>query len=76
MKYFAIGASSHKQINGKIRSCIYLNILANHHENDRDELIIWYIPDEYEKVRQDINPNGIVSQYTYNQLSESSGANI
>ena len=26
------------------------------------------------KVRQDVVPNGIVSQYTYNQLSQTSGA--
>ena len=51
-----------------------INILADEHKQDWNKLIVWDIPDQYIKVRQDMIPNGIVSQYTYNQLSESSGA--
>ena len=51
-----------------------INTLAEEHKNDWDKLVKWDIPDQYEKVRQDVIPNGIVSQYTYGQLSESSGA--
>eukprot|EP01084_Bolivina_argentea_P070308 127823_1 len=51
-----------------------LNTLSNKHTTDWDKLIKWNIPDQYPIVRQDVIPNGIVSQYTYNQLSESSGA--
>ena len=50
-----------------------LDILANENTNDWDKLIKWDIPDKYVKARQDIIPNGIVSQYSYQQLSESSG---
>ena len=50
------------------------NTLANEYKNDWIKLIKWNIPDEYAKVRQDVIPNGIVSQYTYDQLSESSEA--
>eukprot|EP01084_Bolivina_argentea_P070309 127824_1 len=51
-----------------------LNVLVDEHKDDWSKLIKWDIPDQYEKVRQDLIPNGIVSAYTYNQLSESSGA--
>ena len=51
-----------------------IKILADEHKTDWNKLIKWDIPDQYVKVRQDMVPNGIVSQYTYNQLSESSGA--
>ena len=36
--------------------------------NDCDKLIKWEICYQYEKVRQDMIPNGIISQYTYNQI--------
>ena len=51
-----------------------INTLADDYKEDWNKLIKWDIPDSYLKVRQDVVPNGIVSQYTYNQLSESSGA--
>eukprot|EP01084_Bolivina_argentea_P082326 149065_1 len=51
-----------------------LNALSNENKNDWIKLTQWDIPIKYEKVRQDVIPNGIVSRYTYNELSESSGA--
>ena len=51
-----------------------LNALADESRDDWNKLIEYNLPDQYPKVRQDVIPNGIVSQYTYNQLSESSGA--
>ena len=51
-----------------------INVLADEHKEDWGKLIKWNMPKKYERVRQDIIPNGIVSQFTYNQLSESSGA--
>ena len=51
-----------------------INALANEHKEDWNKLIKWDLLDQYPHVRQDVIPNGIVSQYTYNQLSESSGA--
>ena len=51
-----------------------LNILANENTNDWDKLVKFDLPSKYPKVRQDVVPNGIVSQYTYQQLAESSGA--
>ena len=53
-----------------------LKVLAKENEDDWHKLTKWDIPDEYERVRQDLIPNGIVSRYTYNQLSESSGVSI
>ena len=51
-----------------------INILADEYKEDWNKLIVWDIPDQYTTVRQDMVPNGIVSQYTYTQLSESSGS--
>eukprot|EP01083_Nonionella_stella_P174877 607421_1 len=51
-----------------------LNELANANREDWNELTTWDLPDDYDVVRQDLIPNGIVSRYTYNQLSESSGS--
>eukprot|EP01084_Bolivina_argentea_P018482 34412_1 len=55
-----------------------LNVLANENINDWNKLTKWdNIESEHEtveKVRQDTIPNGIVSRFTYNQLSETSGA--
>eukprot|EP01084_Bolivina_argentea_P093190 167625_1 len=47
--------------------------LADKYPNDWNNLIKFDIPDRYEKVRQDLIPNGIVSRYTYQQLADSSG---
>eukprot|EP01083_Nonionella_stella_P078905 216203_1 len=51
-----------------------LNELANANREDWNQLTTWDLPDDYDVVRQDLIPNGIVSRYTYNQLSESSGS--
>ena len=51
-----------------------INALADEHRNDWNKLIKWIVPTEYPKPRQDVIPNGIASQYTLDQLSESSGA--
>ena len=53
-----------------------INVLADKSKNDWNKLVKWDIPDEYIIVRQDVIPNGIASQYTYNQLSQTSGANF
>ena len=45
-------------------------------DKQKDEwlaLTTWDIPDQYELARQDVIFNGIVSRYTFNQLSASSG---
>ena len=49
-----------------------LKILANKNTNDWTKLVKWNLSDQYKKIRQDMIPNGIESQYEYNQLSESS----
>ena len=51
-----------------------LKVLEKKQQNDWNELIKWNIPNLPNKsdVRQDRVPNGIVSQYSYNKLTESS----
>merc|ERR1719361_952594 len=51
-----------------------MNKMANEQENDWNELIEWDIPNEYDQVRQDKIVNGIVTRFSYDQLSASSGA--
>ena len=50
-----------------------INALADDYKNDWNKLIKWTFKSEYPEPRQDMIPNGIASQYTFNQLSESSG---
>ena len=51
-----------------------LKVIADKNIDDWEQMVKWELPKKYEKVRQDVVPNGIVSQYTYSQLSESSGS--
>jgi len=51
-----------------------LNVLAEQYPSDWHALTTWDIPDTYDRVRQDAIPNGLVSQYSKDQLSESSNA--
>eukprot|EP00484_Ammonia_sp_Unknown_P023840 CAMPEP_0197035692 /NCGR_PEP_ID=MMETSP1384-20130603/13408_1 /TAXON_ID=29189 /ORGANISM="Ammonia sp." /LENGTH=1045 /DNA_ID=CAMNT_0042465783 /DNA_START=126 /DNA_END=3263 /DNA_ORIENTATION=- len=51
-----------------------LNVFAVQWPNDWSRLTKWNLPDQYERVRQDVVPNGIVSTFTHGQLSESSNA--
>ena len=51
-----------------------INVLGDEYKDDWNKLVVWDAPDSHEKVRQDVITNGIVSQYTYNQLTESSGS--
>ena len=62
---------SHDQLNILKKN---INTLADQYKDDWNKLIKCDIPDEYAKVRQDVIPNGIISQYTCNQLSESTVA--
>ena len=66
-----VDIEAQNQLSGLEKS---INSLGDEYKEDWNKLIKWDIPDQYTKVRQDVIPNGIVSQYTYNQLSESSGA--
>ena len=47
--------------------------MADKQKDDWLALVEWSSPDEFELVRQDVIPNGIASQYTYDQLVMSSG---
>merc|ERR1719361_1059860 len=50
-----------------------MNKMASEKKNDWNELVEWDIPNEYDQVRQDKIVNGIVTRFSYDQLSASSG---
>eukprot|EP01084_Bolivina_argentea_P134100 236608_1 len=51
-----------------------LNVAAKQDADEWKQLTTYSLPDTYERVRQDLVPNGLVSTYSHEQLLQTSGS--
>ena len=48
-----------------------VNKLIKKNDEDWNKLVTWNLPTEYERLRQDVIPNGVTPSYSEKQLSKS-----